>query len=197
MLAARSASRLSIAGHRLSWHLGQVAVEPLPTLTQRLLVSDNDPQRVERDIASRGTRTHKQVVHDRQLNLACNLQRRLQKTVQRLAHHALSRVFDGHYAIVTKPRFDLTKNIVDARLALGHSRLTKMLHRSRLRVSTFRAQKRHRKRLLQRQASGHQLSKDRRYLIPRQGPRVALLNRPQDLRLPLRPVKQRPHLVRL
>ena len=61
-----------------------MTVEPLSALPQRLLVTQN-----QLDIGLRGTTTCEEVVYDRQFDLPRDLQRRLQKTIQRLTHHAL------------------------------------------------------------------------------------------------------------
>ena len=75
---------LAIAGDCLTGDVRQVTVEPLPALPQRLLMAQDQP-----DIRLLGALTCEEVVYDRQFYLARDLERRLEKAIQSLPHHAL------------------------------------------------------------------------------------------------------------
>ena len=83
-LNACPARCLAVTGDSLTGNVRQVTVEPLPALPQRLLVTQN-----QLDIGLLGALPCEQVMHHGQFDLPRDLQRRLEKTIQRLTHHAL------------------------------------------------------------------------------------------------------------
>ena len=112
-----------------------------------------------------------------------------QEHVQGVADHPLGGVLHRHHPVVAGARLDLAEDLADGGHGDGAHRVAELLERRRLGEGPLRPQKGGLQRLLQGQAGGHDLAEEPRHLLAVQGTRVALLDPPQDRRLPLRAVK--------
>src|SRR5690625_377978 len=98
-------------------------------------------------------------MHDGQLDLPNDLQRRTHEAIQSVAHDAFSGVLNRHYAEVSGTGFHLSKDQIDRGDRQHLTGVAKMFDGSSMREGAFRAEISNLEGLLQGQAGCHDLPK--------------------------------------
>ena len=116
-----------------------------------------------------------------QRHLATDLQRRVEKHVQGMTDDTLAGILDRHDTVVAAAALDFLEHIGNRRHRNRFHGMSKMLERGRLGKRTFRPEKGHTQRQLERQAFGHDLAKQARHRFTTQRTGIAHLHLAQHL----------------
>src|SRR3569832_1281586 len=130
-LSRDPARRICVAAHRDALDTSEIFIQPLPTLGEGLLM------RVHASYRTQSVDAAEEIMVYAQLHLADDLERRVEKHVERVRDHTLRGILHGHHTVVASACFDIAKALVDGVVRHRAHRMPEVLERRHLRDRTL------------------------------------------------------------